>query len=331
MQHTPKNGLYTVVETISMIERGRVLLLAGEEALLAELPPGQWIGGTTVHFMTSKGGVKDREHIFVTDLTEFAECAVVQRYSADTLQCIAQDYLNPGFSVIIVPLGSEVHTRFAKEVPNYADVFSSPLLGWVSGADLAEGGERRAKVFAGSAEPLADEAVVLHVALPPGKVANLEFINLFTPGESDAITFTSEGFYSEGNCLIDGKPADLARHIAEHDINTKLPLVGDYNGSMINASIRSSDPTTGVVRFYAPVFPGVEYHFAKPVPDYAQAFERYADIEGAAFSCNCLLNFIHAGLEGKTTGNFRGPVTYGEVAYLLLNQTLVYLTITERD
>lgn len=331
MQHIPKNGLYTVVETVSMIERGRVLLLAGEESLLAELPPGQWIGGTTVHFMTHKGGVKDCEHIFVTDVTELTECAVVQRYSADTLQYIAQDYLTPGFSVIIAPADSEVLTRFAKEVPNYSDVFSSPLLGWISGIDLADGGNKKPKVFAGSGEALADEAVVLHVAMPPGKIANLEFINLFTPGEGDAIRFTSEGFFSESNCLVEGKPTNLAQYIAEHNINTELPLVGDYNGTMINASIRAIDRAAGVVRFYAPVFPEVEYHFAKPMPDYAHAFERYAAIEGPAFSCNCLLNFIHAGLEGKTTGNFYGPVTYGEVAYLLLNQTLVYLTITERD
>jgi hypothetical protein len=32
-------------------------------------------------------------------------------------------------------------------------------------------------------------------------------------------------------------------------------------------------------------------------------------------------------LAGKQTGAFTGPVTFGEVAYQLLNQTLVYLKI----
>lgn len=324
-----RNGLYTVAETAAMIEAGCILLLAGEEDLLAALPAGQWIGGTTVHFMTATGGIMDRDHIFVTDITHHARCAIIQRYSADTLPSIAQDYLRPGFSVMIAPAGSEVHTRFAKEVPTYTDVFGSPLLGWISGVDASDTGARQAKVFAGSPDPLSNEAVVLHVALPPGKAANLEFINLFTPGDGGTIMFPREGFISEGDCRIDGKPANLARYIAEHNIDTKLPLIADYHGIMANASIRTADVETGVVCFYAPVFPDVEYTFARPVPDYMHAFERYADIEGTAFSCNCLLNFIYAGLDGKTTGNFQGPVTYGEIAYMLLNQTLVYLTVTD--
>jgi hypothetical protein len=39
------------------------------------------------------------------------------------------------------------------------------------------------------------------------------------------------------------------------------------------------------------------------------------------------LNYAYADLEGKKTGSFVGPITFGEVAYMLLNQTLVYLSI----
>ena len=55
-----------------------------------------------------------------------------------------------------------------------------------------------------------------------------------------------------------------------------------------------------------------------------------ADIEceDLFFSCNCVLNYLYAGLEGKKTGEFNGPATFGEIAYQLLNQTLVYLTIS---
>lgn len=35
------------------------------------------------------------------------------------------------------------------------------------------------------------------------------------------------------------------------------------------------------------------------------------------------------GLEGKKTGDVTGPVTFGEIAYQLLNQTLVYLNIID--
>ncbi|MGV8838548.1 DUF6976 family protein [Cellvibrio sp.] len=33
-------------------------------------------------------------------------------------------------------------------------------------------------------------------------------------------------------------------------------------------------------------------------------------------------------MEGKKTRDLTGPITFGEVAYQLLNQTLVYLSIS---
>ena len=47
--------------------------------------------------------------------------------------------------------------------------------------------------------------------------------------------------------------------------------------------------------------------------------------ENIAFSCNCILNYLYSELEGKQTGPITGPITFGEVAYQLLNQTMVYL------
>ena len=37
-----------------------------------------------------------------------------------------------------------------------------------------------------------------------------------------------------------------------------------------------------------------------------------------------------ADLEGKRTGEIVGPITFGEIACMLLNQTLVYATIEDR-
>jgi hypothetical protein len=84
------------------------------------------------------------------------------------------------------------------------------------------------------------------------------------------------------------------------------------------------------VSLYAPVFPGVDYRLARPVPDYAAAFRaRLAgyDASGAAFSCNCILNFLFGELEGKAIGGIEGPVTFGEIAYQLLNQTMVVVRL----
>jgi light-regulated signal transduction histidine kinase (bacteriophytochrome) len=43
------------------------------------------------------------------------------------------------------------------------------------------------------------------------------------------------------------------------------------------------------------------------------------------------LNYVHAGLEGRRTPGFLGPATFGEIAYQLLNQTLVYLRIADAN
>jgi hypothetical protein len=45
------------------------------------------------------------------------------------------------------------------------------------------------------------------------------------------------------------------------------------------------------------------------------------------FACNCILNFLYSGLEGKITEGMYGPITFGEIAFQLLNQTLVYLDV----
>lgn len=124
----------------------------------------------------------------------------------------------------------------------------------------------------------------------------------------------------------------LARYIAEHNLDTRLPLVADQNGAMVNVSILSIDAKHATVRFFAPVFPTMVYRFAKPVPEYTAAFDAACaevEIENTVCACNCILNFLYAGLEGKSCGTFFGPVTFGEIAYTVLNQTLAYLSVTK--
>jgi hypothetical protein len=86
----------------------------------------------------------------------------------------------------------------------------------------------------------------------------------------------------------------------------------------------------GTVNFYAPVFPGIKYRIAKSISDYEHEFNSRLTghtAESAVFSCNCVLNFLYGGLEGKRTKGFNGPITFGEIAYQLVNQTLVYITV----
>jgi hypothetical protein len=70
----------------------------------------------------------------------------------------------------------------------------------------------------------------------------------------------------------------------------------------------------------------VKYHFAKPVPNYAAAFAEHNRqvARDPVFSCNCILKY--AEIEGKKVGRV-ASMTFGEVAYILLNQSLVNLLV----
>jgi hypothetical protein len=301
---------------------------------LTQLPSGKWVGGTAANFVAANGGTTDKEHIFFTDITDHCEDAVVLSYSSDELKNIGADYADNGYAVLIVPGLSEIHSTFAKEISTYDGIFNTPLVGWVSGVLVSEIGVRIPKSFAGSAEALTDRAAALIVTLPQGTSAQLDIVNLFTQGDGSIITFENEGFSTEGTVLIDGQKMNLASYLAENKIDTKLPLVADYNGANINVSIQSVDEENGTVQFYAPVFKDTEYRFAKPIADYTKEFDQAVDAintSSVAFSCNCILNFLYADLEGKKTGPFVGPITFGEIAYILLNQTLVYLSIVKSD
>jgi hypothetical protein len=98
---------------------------------------------------------------------------------------------------------------------------------------------------------------------------------------------------------------------------------------MINVSFQALDEAARRVRFYAPVLTGVEYRQAAPVGDYRSGLSAFLANHRVApvFSCNCVLNYLYAGLQGGQPIAIGGPATFGEIAYVLLNQTLVYLQI----
>jgi len=322
--------LVTPNEAARLIEAGRTLLLAGDEALLSTLPKGAWIGGTSANFITADGGATDQAHVLVTDLTDHVASVDIRVYDEASLPGLGGDYSDNGFSVIILPGLSSIHTAFARGVQSYEGIFNSPLIGWIAGVHLSEVGARAPKSFAGDGLTRDGQAVVMHVTLPQGSSAHLDIINLFKQGAGADIEFDGEGFEVGEKCRIGGKTANLARYIVDHGIDTKLPLVADFNGAMINVSIQSVDVEAGRVNLYAPVFKGVTYRFAEPVADYVGEFARQVGEkaeQSTIFSCNCILNYAYADLEGKRTGDFVGPVTFGEIAYMLLNQTLVYLAI----
>lgn len=325
-------GLYTLDETKKKITAGERLLLAGDEHLLRQLPKGEWIGGTIPYFMGDGGGEFSQDKIFVHQLPEYVEGCVIYVYKADDLFHVYSDIDENGFAVIILPSGSQTLVSFALNAAKYSDFATRPLIGWVSGISLADLGKVTPKVFNGkTSEALEDAAVVMHVTLPENKVAELGIINIFEQGDGDVFTFPKDGL-SVSEVIVNGKSQNFADYLASHQVNTKLPLVADYYGALINTSFQSVDMENKVIHFYAPVFKGFSYKLARPVTNYVEEFSAKLpkNIGGQMlFSCNCILNYLYSELEGKKTGSITGPITFGEVAFQLLNQTLVYLYIVD--
>jgi len=303
-------------------------MVAGDATLLARLPKGNWIGGTTPYFMSRSGGIVDRERVFVSPLDTSVSEAKVRVYREDELQRMVDDYPGNGCSFIIVPAGSLTHLRFDRECGSLLGLFNSPLVGWNAGVLLNELATESPKVFDGTTlQSYADAAVVLHATLPAEFAAKIEIVNPFRQGDGDIITFPQSGFVVT-ECLVNGKLADFADYLEARSIDTRWPLVADYAGAQINVSFQGIDKTPKQVRLYAPVFEGVEYRLAEQVSDLAGFFGREfaARRVTPTFSCNCILNFLYAELEGKQTGEATGPITFGEIAYIQLNQTLVYVS-----
>jgi hypothetical protein len=206
-----------------------------------------------------------------------------------------------------------------------------PLIGWISGVHLDDLGKVAPRVFDGrTGEALSEGAVVLHASMPQGKVADIDIVNIFEQGDDDTIVFPEDGFAAR-EAYINGRKRNFAEYLAEKQLDKRLPLVADCHGARINTSFQEGPDIRNEVRFYAPVFSGLEYKHAGPVDNFVEQFS--LRVPGGigdqiVFSCNCILNYLYSGLKGTPRG-ITGPTTFGEIAYQLLNQTLVYLRIID--
>jgi hypothetical protein len=325
-----RRQLLEVDAAAAVIERGETLLVAGDERCLARLPRGAWIGGTSPYFMAGEGGVTDEGRVFVEVLPEAFERRVIRRYDERSIPRVHAD-LSPGaMGVMIAPAFSPVHLAFALDAPRFPRFATAPLFGWIAGVHLSALG-RAPKVFdGGTGDALDRHALVMEVAIPPGKAVELAILNIFEMGDGPAITFPATSFTATG-AEVDGRRRDLAGYVRDTGLDTRLPLVADYHGARINVSFQAVDAARGEVRFFAPVFEGVVYRHARPVRDYVAAFLSALPVglgDRVALSCNCVLNYVHSSLEGRRTGDVVGPCGFGEIAYQLLNQTMVYVSVS---
>lgn len=123
----------SLAQTQDMILSGRACCIAADEALLRQLPPGRWIGGTIPYFMDKAGGVCSRDALFVSELPFVEGGPRIVRYDARTLASVCTDGPEHGFTLLLLPAFTSVHEAFAQEAPGYEEMYLRPLVGWVSG------------------------------------------------------------------------------------------------------------------------------------------------------------------------------------------------------
>ncbi|MBN2694875.1 hypothetical protein JXR93_09455 [bacterium] len=324
-------AMYSVQEVKEKIEKGIPLILAGDENLLSQLPKGNWIGGTIPYFMGDDGGEESKDKISVMEIPDYALETKTLIYTEENIENVYSDAFENGFSLILIPAFTKVHLSFSVNAPYYSYFASRSLLGWVTGLHLNDLGKTTPKIYSGmEGKFYEDAAIVMHVSLDFDKFAEIGIINIFNQGEGDVIEFLETGFSAE-YALVNGEKVKFADYVLNNNLDVKLPLAADYWGAKINVSFQSIDKESGVVNFYAPVFKEMQYKHASPILNYVEQFtnEIPQTNNSMIFSCNCILNYLYSELEGKKTADIKGPITFGEIAYQLLNQTLVYLIIHE--
>ena len=129
-----------------------------------------------------------------------------------------------------------------------------------------------------------------------------------------------------------GQRDDFFTYAVRNNLELHHPLVTDLNGEPISVALKVIDAETRSVQFYAPVMKGRVYRQAAPLADYRAALVGATEQLNLSpvFSCNCILNYLYGRLEGEQYIPVPGPATFGELAHVLMNQTLVYLSVSDR-
>lgn len=326
------NELVTAAEANTLIDRGCVLHIAGEEPVLRQLHRGNWIGGTTPYILTRNGGVVEREKVFVSELPVNARAITTHFIDIGCLPAISVEAPRNGFSIVIAPGMSEIHSIYSLTAASIPGIRDIPIMGWISGVHVDDRMKVTAKVVNGVTGEVADDRiVVIHAALPPNREASVGIINLIIPGEGDEIVFDTPSF-SVRDCTINGQRDDFYAYAIRNRLELHHPLVTELNGEPISVSLKLIDAETRSVQFYAPVMKDRVYRLATSVPDYRNALIRRAAEQklDPVLSCNCVHNFTYGGLMAPQPYPLPGPAVFGELAHVLMNQTLVCLSIKKK-
>lgn len=321
IEFTTSPALADVAEVAQLIEAGHILVLAGAEQDLAQLPAGRWIGGTVSGFLTPGGVMRAAGRLVYADLSPIAVKAELRPFNARQLRGLSAHYPDNGFAVIILPGHSALLQAVATKMSDWQGLYNAPLAGWVSAVPLNELGQSQPKVFCGNGTARHDIAALMYVSLPVGMFAALNIINPFATVSGPGIRFLARGYSIQGTCLIDGQRANLALLIASGKVDPAPPLTADRNGALLNNSIIASDPETGIVTFFNPVDPSLTYRFAEPPPVFRDALARAAagiDLPGATLSSIGVASLRHLDETLKPMLPIIAPITFGQIGYTVL-------------
>jgi len=332
-------GLYTVAEVNAMIEKGDTLLLAGDAPLLSQLSKGKWIGGSCSRFVEKgKSMATSREKIFVHNVTNVAANMKISVYDAGNVSSIYDDAFDNGFSVLIMPFFSEVWAEYGGNCSNYSNFANRAVCGWVAVTPLYSDYEKNDEslVFSGeSGLSYTNSAVVIHIGLAAKKYAEVHVFSPFKPIDEDVIIFEENGQQFEF-ALINGVKQNIRQYLISRNIDRSVDagagsrkcLAGDYAGFIMNTAIahESEDDAEKYVSFGAPVYKDIPYRLANM--DNMLYEDENKSLDGnVVCSFTCVTNSAHPEVFGKYLTQMNGPLTYGEVAYFLLNHATVYVTV----
>jgi len=326
-----KRKLYTKQEVIKFISEGKKMVLSASEKMLDQLPKGNWIGGTSPYFMDADVGKFTEEKIFVDDFTHIATDFKIEKFDKDNIKNIAINSFQNGFTVLIIPGDSDTLFEFGINSFTYDKIFNNPVVGFIAGFDLDKIGELTPKVYNGQLnEKISNDGVAIHIKLPDNKVARAEILNLDTINRtSPKIKFPTTSF-TQSECTINGEKANIADYLSQIEYKEGLPIIADYNGALINRDIKVIDKEKKEVAFFSPVFHDEIYYLANVIENYHELFGEKLKTENLniQYSVICVSYYLLGNLENKKI-QAEGVFAFGEIAFQLLNQTLVFLEIDE--
>jgi hypothetical protein len=318
-------------DVADLIKAGRILLVAGDEAELTQLPEGKWVGGTVSGFLTPDGFTLPAGQLIYADLSQIALRVELRLFDSIQIQSLSEYYPCNGFALAILPGYSAFLENIATHMSDWQGLYNIPLAGWVSAVPLAEIGHRQPKVFCGTGTAWDDHAAIMYVTLPDATYAELNVVNPFCSAIGPAIRFSESGYRLSAPCMADGQSVRLIDLITNGTVDASLPLIADRDGALVNNSIINIESATGDITFLSPIETELVYHFAEASSIFKEALRRAVagiNLPEAALASVCVACLPHFSADIRPMLPAIAPVTFGQIGYTVLTQTITSLNLS---